>query len=945
MFGSKKVDALEKQVQNLQSELARVAVQIEAVHTKDVETLVASFDKVAQRISEAQRSAQTTSTKLLKDAVTQNESIMAGFSERVENAMKAICGQQAEFAKQGAALQEKTIAAQKERQCKLLDSNAVQMDKQVLSWQRSCETMLKSLAETSDKMAKEVSARQEKFLQLHAQALGRQEEVMKTTFCETTKQLSGQLMEIQSKNLLDYATAQGVALMAVDQARENRAAAKLEEERTEERKRRVAYALNACMVSVSQIVDYQDVNVLQQEYDALLNNLNLENFPKDEALLNALKKILDVCHFYILHAKDKEMLKKKQARRLKDALGKSLSGGNVIAIFGNANPYALAAGVVAMVGIAAVRYKSERDKAKLENELEEWQLEKSALEQLHNLRRTLFETAWRLSDRYEYPEEWRLTERQIKMYNEALAEHDPLKRYWNLDQMKGWMGAYPLFWYYLGRAAMETAEAYRPHNLDGESETRFRYPEASVELYNRYRDFARRALEGNGQDEEGFLKAHGGKSLLREDVLSAAAYLDCASLHEGKPDKMFEYVKMAHQLSGLDLEINQSCAFRSLHILDVACKEIRSAGEKRKEMLAKLAQESFLMAEKTLKLLVHQDFNVEINGRALSKLYIAMSGRATKKEHKSELKKRYDVLRACISHTRAFPYQWIFPWDETSLKNEWTSYLNGEGLRRTVFNYFYGRFRCVYQEFYKALGAAGKAKDLSPVRLLKEGKPDWSDKYNVKVTKIEDLNGNDPFRELHKCYWIENVKPDGLDGVVQKILIDGCKQDANEKPIEKELQLIHLIKSFIFATSERRLITLGLYRHDTDYSENLFKEEVKGLEGALVVYVTSLTRAFAKEFARVYGESAKSSWEHDENPEVMKLVCHLESEAENYRKCCVPQEGRRVFVYPEPEPAKLGCKSADNTNTDDIFNKVPIPNYEMYDGIDWDEYVDEFPRT
>lgn len=32
-------------------------------------------------------------------------------------------------------------------------------------------------------------------------------------------------------------------------------------------------ALNMCMVSLSQIVDYNDTNVLRQEYDAILNNL------------------------------------------------------------------------------------------------------------------------------------------------------------------------------------------------------------------------------------------------------------------------------------------------------------------------------------------------------------------------------------------------------------------------------------------------------------------------------------------------------------------------------------------------------------------------------------------------------------------------------------------------------------------------------------------------
>ena len=54
---------------------------------------------------------------------------------------------------------------------------------------------------------------------------------------------------------------------------------------------RAAYALNMCTVSVSQIIDYNDEYILEQEYDAILNNLNLENIPKDEALLNILTEL------------------------------------------------------------------------------------------------------------------------------------------------------------------------------------------------------------------------------------------------------------------------------------------------------------------------------------------------------------------------------------------------------------------------------------------------------------------------------------------------------------------------------------------------------------------------------------------------------------------------------------------------------------------------------
>ena len=50
----------------------------------------------------------------------------------------------------------------------------------------------------------------------------------------------------------------------------------IKKEYTEEEKLRAAYVLNMCTVSVSQIVDYNDEYILEQEYEAILNNLNLE---------------------------------------------------------------------------------------------------------------------------------------------------------------------------------------------------------------------------------------------------------------------------------------------------------------------------------------------------------------------------------------------------------------------------------------------------------------------------------------------------------------------------------------------------------------------------------------------------------------------------------------------------------------------------------------------
>ena len=64
---------------------------------------------------------------------------------------------------------------------------------------------------------------------------------------------------------------------------------------------RAAYALNVCAVSVSQIVDYNDQYILDQEYENTLNNLNLERMPKDEAFLKILTETLNVVTFFRIY--------------------------------------------------------------------------------------------------------------------------------------------------------------------------------------------------------------------------------------------------------------------------------------------------------------------------------------------------------------------------------------------------------------------------------------------------------------------------------------------------------------------------------------------------------------------------------------------------------------------------------------------------------------------
>ena len=178
-------------------------------------------------------------------------------------------------------------------------------------------------------------------------------------------------------------------------------------EEIEKEQLKAAYALNLCTVSVSQIIDYNDIYFLEREYDAILNNLNLEKMPKDEALLRILKQLLDVITFFRIQEGERKMMEKEYAQKIKNAIWSAVPNPAVLVTGGN--PAMIVASLVSQVGIGYMNYRKEKAHINQEKERKEWELQRSAMEQFNGLRRELFDTAWRLADEYDFPDEYRIT--------------------------------------------------------------------------------------------------------------------------------------------------------------------------------------------------------------------------------------------------------------------------------------------------------------------------------------------------------------------------------------------------------------------------------------------------------------------------------------------------------------------------------------------------------
>ncbi|MHC6202120.1 hypothetical protein ACYULU_02885 [Breznakiellaceae bacterium SP9] len=371
----------------------------------------------------------------------------------------------------------------------------------------------------------------------------------------------------------------------------------VEKTATEQQKREAAYALNLCTVSVSQIVDYADIYILEQEYDAILNNLNIQNIIHDDALLSVLKKILDTITFFKIQEGDKKFIEKEYQAKMKNAIWSAVP--NLSLIIAGGNPITMAIGMATQIGVGYMSYRKTKSQAKGDKERQEWELERTAIEQFSALQRELFETAWRLSDKYNFDDRYRLTEKQIKHYNSILMDPDPFRRYERLDIQKDIFEAFPPFWYYKGNAAKEVAAKYK-HNSDIASQ------------------YKAKALEDYRKFDAIYVE------LMREDVIAASCALEHIVLLDKEQDK--------DEIQGL-LDRTMKLAGDNTDVLQIGALHYIAIGEQNR-------------AKNLLRQLVNEDYNVSMNGMLLSRIYCKWD------KNKAE----YDILQDRIGKTNVIPW-------------------------------------------------------------------------------------------------------------------------------------------------------------------------------------------------------------------------------------------------------------------------------------------------
>jgi hypothetical protein len=268
-------------------------------------------------------------------------------------------------------------------------------------------------------------------------------------------------------------------------------------------------------------------------------------------------------------------------------------------IIAGGNPVTAAIGIATQIGIGYMSYRKTKNEAGLAEERAKWELQRAAIEQFSALQRELFSCAWRLSDKYDFEDRYRLTEKQIKHYNAILLDGDPMRRWERLDTQKQIFEAFPPFWYYKGNAAKEVAAKYA-HNANISTA----YKEKAL---TDYRKFDAIYVE-----------------LMREDIIAAS----CALEHIALLDR----TKDADEIRKL-LERVTRLAGDNFDVLQIAVLNYIALGEKEK-------------ARDILRRLVNEDYNIILNGLLLSRIYCRWD----------KNKPEFDILRDRIGPQKDIPW-------------------------------------------------------------------------------------------------------------------------------------------------------------------------------------------------------------------------------------------------------------------------------------------------
>lgn len=223
----------------------------------------------------------------------------------------------------------------------------------------------------------------------------------------------------------------------------------------------VVAQMNYCINSITNVIHYKSMPLLEHEIDQLLNNLTMEQVVGLYEVQSFRSEMIEKISALQITEEERELMKRVQEMKRENLLYQSIANSlnpTLLLTGGGNSSKQLAFMAIITVARTAVEFKSASNEADIEELQAMWKYRKEDLKNFADLRKDALELVYHLFQKYRLNESERLTEATSSLFSQIIAEVDPHTRVRKLLDNKSMFASIADYYYYLGMAFVDAGD-------------------------------------------------------------------------------------------------------------------------------------------------------------------------------------------------------------------------------------------------------------------------------------------------------------------------------------------------------------------------------------------------------------------------------------------------------------------------------------------------------
>lgn len=216
--------------------------------------------------------------------------------------------------------------------------------------------------------------------------------------------------------------------------------------------------MNYCINSITNVIHYKSMPLLEHEIDQLVNNLTMEQVIGLYEVQSFRSKMIEKISALQITEEERELMKRVQEMKRENLLYESIANSlnpTLLLTGGGNNSKQLAFMTILTIARTAVEYKTASNEADIEELQAMWKYRKEDLENFAELRKDALELVYKLFQKYKLNENDRLTENTSSTFSKIIAIDNARTRIRRLLDERPTFASMADYYYYLGMAYVD----------------------------------------------------------------------------------------------------------------------------------------------------------------------------------------------------------------------------------------------------------------------------------------------------------------------------------------------------------------------------------------------------------------------------------------------------------------------------------------------------------